>query len=78
MVRIELYSTGKDAYFLEVGDNGIGFPEELDFRSTKTLGMQLAVLLTEQLGGEISMERNNGTTFRITFREYREANPEIL
>ena len=78
VVRIELNSTGKDTFYLEVGDNGVGFPEGLDFRNTNTLGMQLAVILTEQLGGEITMERNNGTTFGITFREYREATPEIL
>ncbi len=53
---------------LQVGDNGIGFPEDLDFRNTKSLGMQLVTSLVVQLGGVIELDRGEGTSFNITFR----------
>lgn len=34
---------------LTVSDDGIGFPPELDFMDTPSLGMQLVVALVEQL-----------------------------
>lgn len=50
-----------------VADNGKGIPENIDFRNTETLGLQLVTTLTEQINGSISMDRNKGTTFEIIF-----------
>jgi PAS domain S-box-containing protein len=58
-------------YTLIVRDNGIGFPEGLDFRSTNTLGMLLVGTLVKQLHGVIDLERNNGTTFTIKFKKLK-------
>ena len=52
---------------LTFADNGIGFPTELDIKSTNTLGMQLITVLTEQLQGNLEMQRDEGTKFIITF-----------
>jgi two-component sensor histidine kinase/PAS domain-containing protein len=52
---------------LVVRDNGVGFPEAVDFYATESLGLQLIALLTEQLGGSIALERDGGTMFTITF-----------
>ena len=52
---------------LSVADNGIGFPESIDFRKTATLGMQLINVLTRQMHGTITLEKNGGTAFIITF-----------
>jgi len=60
-----------DQLALTVGDNGIGFPSELDFRSTDSLGLQLVMALVEQLKGDIELERGQGTIFRITFSRPR-------
>ena len=54
---------------LTVADNGIGFPEGLDFRDTDSLGLQLVCTLTEQLEGTIELIRRNGTLFQLTFSE---------
>jgi PAS domain S-box-containing protein len=54
---------------LIVSDNGIGFPKDVDFRKTKSLGLQLVVALTDQLGGTIKLSRGIGTTFKITFSQ---------
>ncbi|MCD1296158.1 hypothetical protein CUJ83_14235 [Methanocella sp. CWC-04] len=56
-------------YILVVGDNGIGLPEDLDLRNTTTLGLQLVNTLVNQLEGEMELERDSGTLFRIMFKE---------
>ncbi|WP_424356114.1 sensor histidine kinase [Methanobacterium sp. MBAC-LM] len=58
-----------EIYTMSVYDNGIGFPDNLDFRHTDSLGMQLVISLTSQLRGTVELERNNGTLFRIVFKE---------
>lgn len=58
-----------ETFVLIVGDTGVGFPEDLDFRNTSTLGLQLVNNLTSQLDGKIELNKNNGTEFRITFEE---------
>ena len=52
---------------LTVQDNGCGFPPDIDFRATNSLGLQLVNALTEQLGGTITLERHDGTAFTLTF-----------
>ena len=52
---------------LLVSDSGKGFPEDVDFMDTPSMGMQLVVALVEQLDGTIELNRDNGTEFRITF-----------
>ncbi|MBC7185646.1 MAG: PAS domain S-box protein [Calditrichaeota bacterium] len=56
-------------YELRVKDNGVGFPKDLDFRNTDSLGLQLVTTLTEQLDGTIELNCNGeGTEFRILFK----------
>jgi len=54
---------------LEVNDNGIGFPSDIEPDQTDSLGLQLVTSLTQQIGGELELERSPRTTFRITFEE---------
>jgi two-component sensor histidine kinase len=54
---------------LGVSDNGVGIPDTIDFRTTQTLGLHLVTLLAEhQLEGDITLEKDEGTAFCITFR----------
>ncbi|MBD2384518.1 PAS domain S-box protein [Cylindrospermum sp. FACHB-282] len=53
---------------MTVQDNGIGLPDNLDLRNTVSLGLSLVYdLATEQLEGNITVERNQGTVFKIQF-----------
>ena len=52
---------------LTVRDNGIGFPAEVNFRETESLGLQLVNILVEQLDGTIELDTEQGTQFMITF-----------
>jgi len=67
-IRICLRLGEDGKYSFTVSDNGIGFPEGLDFRNTPSLGLQLVTMLVEQLQGSIELRRDGGTEFRITFR----------
>lgn len=57
------------AYELMISDNGVGFPEGIDFRNTDTLGLKLVNNLVNQIEGESTLDRSQGTEFKITFNE---------
>jgi len=53
---------------LIVMDDGVGIPDGLDWKNSKSLGLKLVRTLVEnQLDGSIDMESNNGTKFIIKF-----------
>lgn len=58
---------------LIVADKGIGFPDDIDFRNTETLGMQLVDALVKQLDGTIELDRREGTKFTILFNADNDA-----
>ena len=68
-ISIKLLSDNDNKYTLVVSDNGIGLPENLDFRNTESLGLQLVNTLTDQLHGTIEVDGSGGTSVKIIFRE---------
>jgi two-component sensor histidine kinase len=58
-----------DHYEFIVIDNGVGFPDGIDYKNTESLGMQIVTNLTEQIDGEIQLNTENGTSFKISFKE---------
>jgi len=68
-INILIHSTDEDMIELSIGDNGIGIPEDLDFRRTESLGLRIVnVLVENQLHGEITLNRDRGTKFKIKFK----------
>jgi PAS domain S-box-containing protein len=66
-ITVEIHAVD-ETITLRVKDNGVGIPEDLDFRTTETLGLRLVTILAEdQLNGDISLVRSGGTEFCITF-----------
>jgi two-component sensor histidine kinase len=58
----------KEQVKLEIRDNGIGLPLDLDWEKNNSLGLRLVRLLSQQLDAEISVNGNSqGTIFSITF-----------
>lgn len=55
-------------FTLVFADNGKGFPEDIDFRNSTSLGLQLVNALVDQIVGNIELERNIGTKFIIKFK----------
>ncbi|OPX57866.1 MAG: sensory histidine kinase AtoS [Methanobacterium sp. PtaB.Bin024] len=58
-----------DKYILKVADNGKGFPKDLDYKKSDSLGLQLVTNLSYQINGEIELDRTEGTAFILTFTE---------
>lgn len=59
-------------YSLEVSDNGIGLPPELDIEKTDSLGLQLVRTLTSQLNGKFqARSAHPGTIIEIDFSELK-------
>ena len=69
-ICIELFKTD-DKYVLNVKDNGVGFPEGIDFKKTKSLGLQLVNNLVSQVEGTIELDGSNGFSFNIIFEELK-------
>lgn len=63
------YNEENNLFTLSVKDNGKGFPADIDFRNTSTLGLQLVNTLVGQIDGQIEMEGTKGTLFSITFKD---------
>ena len=68
-VRIELRPTSGRQRVLEVSDDGVGLPPNLDISKTESLGLRLVQDLAEQLHGTLVVRGGAGTTFTITFDE---------
>ncbi|MBI5680560.1 MAG: PAS domain-containing protein [Methanobacterium sp.] len=67
-IKVEFSKNG-DLFQLTISDNGIGFPEDFDFRTQGDMGMTLINGLTSQIDGSIDMKRENGTKFIIKFTD---------
>jgi PAS domain S-box-containing protein len=68
-ISIEAHANGAGEITLEIRDDGVGLPEQVDIHATSTMGMRLVTGLVEnQLGGRLEVDRAAGTAFRITFR----------
>ncbi|MFQ6108423.1 MAG: sensor histidine kinase, partial [Candidatus Aminicenantales bacterium] len=70
-LTIELKRIYNRRYKLSVRDNGIGLPEDFDIKNTKSLGVQIVGLLTDQLGGILKFSTNGGAAFSLEFEELK-------
>ncbi len=69
-IHIAITRGGEDQYVLQIGDNGIGFPEKVNFKESKSLGLKLIYNLVRQLKGSIKRDTTKkGTNYVINFRE---------
>ncbi len=66
-IFIGLNKNNRHNYTLVLKDNGVGFPSNINFRNTDSLGLQLVTTLTQQLGGTINLTKNGFTEFTIEF-----------
>lgn len=70
-ISISLNSYDK-GFQLIISDNGIGLPEEVDFKNREqSLGLNLVTSLTQQLDGTIDLDRSQGTKYIINFNELK-------
>jgi len=72
-INIDLMKDGS-YYKLNISDDGAGFPDNIDYKNTKSLGLQLVNNLVNQIDGKLELDGNNGTTFKIVFKELKYKN----
>lgn len=63
------FSKNDNKLILIIKDNGIGFPEDLDYKNTDSMGLELVNNLTKQIDGIIEFNNSDGTEFKILFQE---------
>ncbi len=68
LISIAVCSIG-DEVIMQIGDNGIGLPEGLNFEYTDSLGLQIVCTLVAQLEGKIKLDESEGAKFIIKFKE---------
>jgi predicted ATPase/two-component sensor histidine kinase len=68
-VRVALRAEATGRLTLEVADDGIGLPAELDIARSDTLGLRLVGDLAEQLHGRVVVSREGGTTVAVSFAD---------
>lgn len=57
-------------YLLRIGDNGIGFSDDINYKTTNSLGLKLICNLVKQLKGNITKDgTRKGTHYSINFQE---------
>ena len=67
-IKIQINSVNTDQVSVQVKDNGIGMPCDIDIKNVDTLGLRLVNTLIDQLDGMIEINRNGGTEYKIIFK----------
>lgn len=69
-IKIHLAKKGANTYEMYLGDDGIGFPEDVSPKNTKSLGLKLIHNLARQLRGTVVRDsKTKGTYYQINFEE---------
>ncbi len=71
-LQVELKKLDDGKLKLMIADDGVGFPDDIDYRETDSLGLQLVVTLVGQIKGEIDLDNSNGSKFTIIFEESKQ------
>lgn len=66
-ISIQAVYHSDNKFTLTIKDNGKGIPEKVDFYKSETVGFNLVNSLVRQLGGNLEINREEGTEFKVTF-----------
>lgn len=61
-----------DTLTLQVADNGVGFPEDLQPEAADSMGFRLIRAFLAKLKGQMEIVRSGGTTVRLRFTQYQQ------
>ncbi len=67
MITVALKQETYPGVILVVADNGRGIPDEINFRESPSLGLQLVNSLVNQIDGSVELCKDNGTEYKISF-----------
>jgi two-component sensor histidine kinase len=66
-ISISLNHISNSQILLSISDNGPGLPKDYKTRLGASMGLELLQGLTDDIGGSLSIENNNGTQIKIIF-----------
>lgn len=66
-IRITAAVEEDGRHYINYSDNGKGLPSNFNLHQSESLGMQLIVMLTEQLDGEVTIKMENGLSYELRF-----------
>jgi two-component system, sensor histidine kinase PdtaS len=66
-IKVSLKRPASNQITLSVADDGCGLPDGVEPAETNTLGLQLVTVLTDQLGGSLTIQRAKPTIFALNF-----------
>jgi two-component sensor histidine kinase len=66
-ITVTMCASGNGEITLSISDNGIGLSENIDIEKISSLGLQLVSVLIKQIHGRYQIDRQNGTSWIITF-----------
>jgi two-component sensor histidine kinase len=68
-ILISLHAHDNGMVEMVYRDNGVGIPAHVDIATTKTLGLQLIMVMAQrQLESTVELKRDHGTVFRFVFK----------
>ncbi len=70
-VRVLLHSPPSTTVSLELSDNGVGLPGDLDWTTSPSLGLRLVRALAQQLGASLDIRSEGGTQVKLVFTPKR-------
>jgi two-component sensor histidine kinase len=69
-ITISMKRIDAKTYEMHLGDDGIGYPDTIDPKTTQSLGLKLIHNLARQLRGKVSRDtQKKGTFYNLTFEE---------
>ncbi len=68
-IEVGLTGKGETQYELFVRDNGSGLPIDFKLENSKSMGLKLVKLLSDQIDGELSFQNEDGAQFILVFSE---------
>ena len=66
-IRVVLREVDAARWMVAVEDDGIGLPAGIMLGKTDSLGLDLVSILATQIGAEVELRREGGSSFRMTF-----------
>ena len=66
-IEIDFKQIEDNCLKLAIKDNGVGFPDDFNIESTKTLGFKLINILSRQIKAKLNYEIKNHAEFSLVF-----------
>jgi two-component sensor histidine kinase/sensor domain CHASE-containing protein len=66
-ISVRMRQVDGDRIEIVIGDDGVGFPPQIDYRNPSSLGLRIVNMLVQQIRATLELESQGGTSFRVTF-----------